>query len=136
MSTKPFFSIITPTYNRVSFLEEMIASVAAQTFQNYEHIIVDDGSTDETEQLISGLKENHPQIVYIKQENKGRSVARNVGIEAAKGEYVCFLDSDDQWGGSYLSELHDRASESEFLATSMVWVNGSTKKKTLRPSHV
>ena len=46
MSTKPFFTIITPTYNRASFLEEMIASVAAQTFQDYEHIIVDDGSTD------------------------------------------------------------------------------------------
>ncbi|MFT5280388.1 MAG: glycosyltransferase involved in cell wall biosynthesis [Bacteroidia bacterium] len=133
MSIKPFFSIITPTYNRASFLEEMIASVTAQSFQNFEHIIVDDGSTDETEELVNGLIEEHPKIVYIKQDNKGRSVARNVGIEHAKGEYVCFLDSDDQWSGSYLSELHDRASESEFLATRMVWVNGSTKKKTLRP---
>ena len=133
MSTKPFFSIITPTYNRASFLKEMIASVAAQTFQDYEHIIVDDGSTDETEQLISGLKEINPQIVYIKQENKGRSAARNVGIEAANGEYVCFLDSDDQWSDVYLSELRDRTSESDFLATKMVWVNAATKQKTLRP---
>lgn len=124
MSTKPFFSIITPTYNRVSFLEEMIASVAAQTFQNYEHIIVDDGSTDETEQLISGLKENHPQIVYIKQENKGRSVARNVGIEAAKGEYVCFLDSDDAWLPQHLLNLEVATSRQKTPAlfhTGLIW---------------
>ncbi|HAP70473.1 MAG TPA: hypothetical protein DCR04_12255 [Flavobacteriales bacterium] len=124
MSTKPFFTIITPTYNRASFLEEMIASVAAQTFQDYEHIIVDDGSTDETEQLISGLKENHPQILYIKQENKGRSVARNVGIEAAKGKYVCFLDSDDVWLPQHLQTLEVATSKQKtpaFFHTGLIW---------------
>jgi len=107
MTESPFFSIITPTYNRQTFLEEMIASVAAQTFQDYEHIIVDDGSTDGTEELIKQLMETHPKIIYIKQENKGRSVARNVGIEAGKGEYVCFLDSDDFWKENHLKVLNE-----------------------------
>lgn len=133
MSAVPFFSIITPTYNRESFLEEMIASVAAQTFQDHEHIIVDDGSTDGTEELVKRLMETHPKIVYIKQENKGRSVARNVGIEAAKGEYVCFLDSDDRWNNHYLAELKTNSLGADFLVTKMIWVNGVTGEKTDRP---
>lgn len=133
MTVSPFFSIITPTYNRQSFLEEMIASVAAQTFQDYEHIIVDDGSTDGTEELIKQLMETHPKIVYIKQENKGRSVARNVGIEAGKGEYVCFLDSDDEWSKNYLAELKGSSQGADFLVTKMIWVNGVTGEKTDRP---
>ena len=124
MPTKPFFSIITPTYNRASFLEEMIASVAAQTFKDYEYIIVDDGSTDETETLIARLKENDPQIIYIKQENKGRSVARNVGIEQAQGEYVCFLDSDDFWKQNHLEVLClaiGELNQPALIHTGLIW---------------
>lgn len=132
MPRSPYFSIITPTYNRASFLEEMAASVGAQTFQDYEHIIVDDGSTDGTEVLIKQLMQTYPKIVYIKQENKGRSTARNVGIEAAKGEFVCFLDSDDVWDNRYLAELVTRTPESDFLATRMVWINGGTGEETPR----
>ena len=111
----------------------MAASVFGQSFKDYEHIIVDDGSTDDTEDLVGRLMEANPKIVYIKQENMGRSVARNVGIEHAKGEYLCFLDSDDVWSPSYLSGLYDKASEADFLAAKMVWVNGATKDKTPRP---
>jgi glycosyltransferase involved in cell wall biosynthesis len=132
MSITPFFSIITPTYNRASFLEEMIASVTAQSFQNFEHIIVDDGSTDETEELVNGLIEKHPKIVYIKQDNKGRSVARNVGIEHAKGEYVCFLDSDDVWLPEHLQTLEAAILSQEIPAmfhTGLIWFyeNGTTE---------
>lgn len=124
MDKAPFFSIITPTYNRASFLEEMVASVAAQTFTDYEHIIVDDGSTDETEKLIKRLMETHPKIVYIKQENKGRSTARNVGIEDAKGEYICFLDSDDFWKQNHLEVLRtaiDELSQPTLIHTGLIW---------------
>ncbi len=124
MTESPFFSIITPTYNRASFLEEMSASVAAQTFQDYEHIIVDDGSTDGTEELIKRLMETHSKIVYIKQENKGRSIARNVGIEAAKGEYICFLDSDDVWLPTHLEVLKTATTDQSVSAmfhTGLVW---------------
>lgn len=133
MSNSPFFSIITPTYNRESFLEEMISSVATQTCQDYEHIIIDDGSTDGTEALINRLVGTNPKIVYIKQENKGRSAARNVGIEQAKGEYICFLDSDDVWSENYLKDLYINASNANFLATKMVWVNSGTMEKNPRP---
>lgn len=124
MSRSPYFSIITPTYNRASFLEEMAASVGAQTFQDYEHIIVDDGSTDGTEVLIKQLMQTHPKIVYIKQENKGRSTARNLGIEAAKGEFVCFLDSDDVWLPNHLELLRKVSIDQKtpaFFHTGLIW---------------
>lgn len=102
MANSPYFSIITPTYNRVGFLSEMIRSVQTQTFREFEHIIVDDGSTDSTEELVASFIKDDPRIIYIKQVNKGRSTARNVGIDRAKGEYICFLDSDDLWKPEHL----------------------------------
>lgn len=132
---RPFFSIITPTYNREKYLADAIASVQAQTFHNYEHIIIDDGSTDGTERLVSSFSEKDPRIRYIKQENKGRSVARNVGIGAAKGGYVCFLDSDDTWNARYIEGLNKAIgkSDSPFLVSRMVWVNEATGERTDRP---
>ncbi|MBI1287274.1 MAG: glycosyltransferase [Flavobacteriales bacterium] len=121
---RPFFSIITPTFNRAHFLEEMIASVQAQTFSDHEHIIVDDGSTDGTEELLKPILEADSRILYIKQENKGRSVARNVGIEAAKGEYICFLDSDDVWLPKHLETIHQATAKHEnptFFHAGLIW---------------
>jgi glycosyltransferase involved in cell wall biosynthesis len=106
----PFFSIITPTYNRERFLGPCIESVQAQSYQNYEHIIVDDGSVDGTEQLVQSYQKTDPRIIYIKQENQGRSTARNVGIDAAKGSYVCFLDSDDLYVENHLETLFEAIS--------------------------
>ncbi|MBN2396109.1 MAG: glycosyltransferase [Candidatus Atribacteria bacterium] len=85
-------SIIIPTYNCSLFLPEAIDSVLEQTFQDYEIIVIDDGSTDETEVVISRYGSN---IVYIKQENLGPSAARNRGLNIAIGEYIVFLDADD-----------------------------------------
>ncbi|MCF8464524.1 MAG: glycosyltransferase family 2 protein [Flavobacteriales bacterium] len=124
MSESPFFSIVTPTYNRESFLEEMILSISSQSLQDYEHIIVDDGSVDGTETLVKRLMESHPKIIYIKQENKGRSVARNVGIEAAKGQFVCFLDSDDVWLPNHLEVLNAETKDQTKPAmfhTGLIW---------------
>ena len=87
-------SIIIPTYNRAHTLKRALDSVLAQTRPADEIIVVDDGSTDLTEQLI---KQNYPQVIYIKQANQGVSAARNTAIKIAKGEWLALLDSDDEW---------------------------------------
>lgn len=89
-------SVIIPTYNRASLVIDAINTVINQTYQDFEIIIIDDGSTDNTEQVIKGI--NDLRIRYIYQENSGKpSCARNNGIRKAKGEYIAFLDSDDLW---------------------------------------
>ncbi|MBR5167935.1 MAG: glycosyltransferase family 2 protein [Salinivirgaceae bacterium] len=98
------FSVITPTYNRAAFLPKAIESVLAQTYTDWELIIVDDGSTDNTREVVSQYKDK--RITYIYQENAERSAARNNGIAHAKGEYVCFLDSDDYYLENFLTDLN------------------------------
>ena len=91
-------SVIIPTYNRASLLEKSIQSVLNQTFQDFEIIIVDDCSTDNTEQVVKIFQEKDNRIRYIKHEkNRGAAAARNTGIKAARGEFVAFQDSDDEW---------------------------------------
>jgi len=87
-------SVIIPTYNRRGFLESAIDSVLAQSFCGYELIVVDDGSTDDTPALIRGYGS---ALIYIKQDNRGPSAARNRGIKASRGALIAFLDSDDRW---------------------------------------
>jgi len=92
----PKVSIVIPTYNRAKLLKRAIHSVLNQTYQDYEIIIVDDGSTDNTEEVVRSFNDN--KVIYIKHErNKGAPAARNTGIRAARGEYVAFQDSDDEW---------------------------------------
>ncbi len=93
---RPLISVITPTYNRADFLGEAIDSMLAQTYDHFEMIIVDDGSTDDTRALVERYQSD-PRIRYFYQENQGQSVARNQGIAASKGQYICFLDSDNAW---------------------------------------
>lgn len=102
---QPYFSIIIPTYNRAHLIKETIASVQSQTFENWECIVVDDGSTDNTKEVIAELIKNDERIKYIYQENAERSVARNKGIKNAKGDYICFLDSDDLYESNHLETL-------------------------------
>lgn len=90
----PRFSVIIPTYNRSLLLKEAIDSVLSQSFQDYEIIVVDDGSTDNTRILI---KEYGEKIHYYYQDNQGPGIARNLGINNAAGEFITFLDSDDLW---------------------------------------
>jgi len=91
---KPLVSVIIPTYNRGPMVTEAVASVLAQDYPAIEIIVVDDGSIDDTPDRLSLLKN---RVTVITQENRGVSAARNAGVAHARGEYVAFLDSDDQW---------------------------------------
>ena len=91
---RPLFSIVMATYNRSTLLQRAIRSVLHQTYKNLELIIVDDGSVDNTEEAVKVFDDL--RIVYVKQPNKGVLAARNKGLDLAKGEYVAFLDDDDE----------------------------------------
>jgi len=95
-------SAIIPTYNCAAYLGEALDSILAQTYPDVEIIVVDDGSTDNTRQV---LEPYGGRIVYLYQENQGESVARNRGIEAAGGEFIAFLDADDLWLPTKLERL-------------------------------
>jgi len=91
-------SVILPTYNRAQHIVSTLNSVVEQTYDNFEIIVVDDGSTDNTYDIIAGFKKQSPYpVIYKYQNNKGPAAARNVGIKAASGEYIAFIDSDDIW---------------------------------------
>lgn len=97
------FSIIIPTYNRVEFILLAIRSVLLQTYKNFELIVVNDGSTDETESVVATIKDDRLRYVRIKNSERGK--ARNTGVQMATGDYVTFLDSDDQLYDDYLEEV-------------------------------
>jgi glycosyltransferase involved in cell wall biosynthesis len=100
----PFFSIIIPTYNRASLISKAINSLLAQTYSNWELIVIDDGSKDNTQAVVAAFNDN--RINYIYQKNSERSAARNNGIRNAKGTYICFLDSDDYYLQNRLELLY------------------------------
>jgi glycosyltransferase involved in cell wall biosynthesis len=100
---RPAVSVIVPAYNTAEFITETLESVFQQTFQDFEVIVINDGSPD-TARLESALKRFLGKIVYLKQENRGLSGARNTGIRQARGEYLAFLDSDDYWSPLYLEK--------------------------------
>jgi len=98
-------SIITPSYNSSGFISNTIGSVIDQAVSNWELIIVDDCSTDNSVEVIQGFVDKDPRIKLIQlTENSGAAVARNKGIEAAKGRYIAFLDSDDAWSPDKLEK--------------------------------
>jgi len=102
-SASPVVSVIIPAYNAGSFLGAALQSVFTQTFKDFEVIVINDGSPD-TEKLEDAILPYGDRIIYLTQENKGPSAARNAGIRRARGEFIAFLDSDDAWAPDYLAE--------------------------------
>lgn len=107
----PFFSVILPTFNRASIIQNAIDSVLNQKFKNWELIVVDDGSADNTEDIVRQYDD--VRIKYMWKTNEERSIARNYGIERALGEYICFLDSDDQYLENHFEVLSKEINDSE-----------------------
>ncbi len=103
----PFFSVITPVYNREKCISNAIASIVGQSFIDWEHIIINDGSTDATAAIIdeAANKDHRIKTIHLSP-NKGVSAARNAGIRAAKGKYLLFLDSDDEFKDDTFALLH------------------------------
>jgi len=101
----PFFSVIIPTYNRKTLLKTALESVLDQTFDDFEVVIIDDGSTDNTKDMIESYEDT--RIKYIHQDNHGVAHARNRGIENSKGKFIAFLDSDDKWVRQKLKRAYD-----------------------------
>lgn len=107
-------SIITPTYNSANFIAETIQSVQKQTYQNWEMLIVDDGSSDATEEIVLSFIENDKRIQFFKLEhNSGAAVARNAAIEKANGDYMTFIDADDIWFPRFIENSIKTIQETE-----------------------
>lgn len=126
---RPRVSVVIPTYNRREMVVEAIESVLAQTYRDFEVIVIDDGSTDGTEAHLQPYLASG-RIAYERQENRGVAAARNTGIRLARGELVCFLDSDDLWSPTKLSvqiEFADSHPECALIATDLQGFNTEGK---------
>ncbi|NNT72786.1 glycosyltransferase [Flavobacterium sp. IMCC34852] len=100
----PYFSIVIPVFNKEEFVGNTLKSVLSQTFFDYEIIIVNDGSTDNSEAIINSFSDE--RIQYFFKKNEGVAAARNFGIDKAKGAFICFLDADDFWHPDFLKTTH------------------------------
>ena len=105
-NSKPLFSIVIPAYKAADYIGDALTSVLRQTTDDYEIIVVNDGSPD-TAQLEKELQPYLADIIYIKRANGGPGAARNTGIRAASGEYIAFLDSDDEWVPMHLAHMRE-----------------------------
>lgn len=99
---RPFFSIVMCTWNRHHSIVRAIESVLAQSFEDWELIIVDDGSTDGTAELVRPFTHEHEHIVYVHHKHRGQALSRNAGLRLASGLFVTFLDSDDYYQPCHL----------------------------------
>ena len=99
------YSVIIPLYNKEAFVEKNIMSVLSQTFYDYELIVINDGSTDNSLSVAQTMLKGQNNARIINQANSGVSAARNKGINEAKGDYICFLDADDWWEPTFLEEM-------------------------------
>ncbi len=128
-------SIIVPVYNVENVLRYCVDSILNQTFRDFELILIDDGSTDKSGEICDKYALNNSNIVVEHIENQGVSKARNTGIELAKGEYICFIDSDDYVDKEFIKEMASKAEEGfDFVITAYHWTkdyNNSTIKNVI-----
>ena len=107
MICEPLISIIVPVYNVEKYLKKCLDSILSQTYKNFEVIIVNDGSPDNSQKIIDEYKKKDKRIIVLEKENGGLSSARNYGIEHANGKYISFVDADDYIEKDYVEKLYD-----------------------------
>jgi glycosyltransferase involved in cell wall biosynthesis len=110
---KPLISVIIPVYNTLDYIQRGIDSVLNQTYENIELVVVNDGSTDGSENLLDKVSLNNPKVTVFHQNNSGVSAARNKGLDLIQGEYVCFLDSDDWLTKDAIEFLYEQIKNKE-----------------------
>lgn len=129
----PFFSIIIPIYNLECYIERTILNILNQNFLDYELILVNDGSTDETFNIINNIAKKNDKIKTINKENGGVSSARNLGLKKANGKYIYFLDGDDKIENDLLSNAYSKLKNNDIdiysFGFDIVEANGKLKKK-------
>ena len=129
----PKISVIIPAYNVEKYVEKTLKSLINQTFKDFEAIIINDGSTDNTEKIIKEvLQDTKFQWKLINQENQGVSVARNRGIIESKGEYICFLDGDDYYHPTFLEKMYNKAKEKNYDVVFCNYSLVNENEKTIR----
>ena len=130
----PRFSIIIPLYNKKELISNTLKSVLSQTYNNFEVIVVDDGSTDGSIDAISGL--NDERLKLFRKENGGVSSARNYGIKKAEGEYIAFLDADDEYELDFLENINSALKQypnADAFCTGFFKVKGAKKVRSYNP---
>lgn len=126
------FSVIVPLYNTEKYIGNCLKSMIRQTFENFECIIIDDGSTDASYQVASNCIQHDKRFVILKQENQGLSLARNHGIQKASGEYLIFLDSDDfiqKDGLEKLAKIINNARPDAIMSNTFAYYDEENKRK-------
>lgn len=136
MNSSPLFSVVIPAYNRAHSIGRAISSVLNQKLQDFEIIIVDDGSVDNTQQVVLYLNKKDSRLIYIKQENGGAAKARNTGIMAARGKYIAFLDSDDVFlENHFYQSISALQSKNNACVYSKIVVNRGNNISFIKPTN-
>jgi teichuronic acid biosynthesis glycosyltransferase TuaG len=131
MTTKPYVSVVIPTFNHAKFLKKALDSVVAQTFQNWEAVVVNNFSTDNTIEVVNSFAD--PRIKLFNFSNNGVIAAsRNHGLKEAAGNFIAFLDSDDVWYPNKLQKCVEQASAGyQFICHGELWINSDLTQRTV-----
>lgn len=133
MNTMPLISVVMPVYNAELYLDEAIQSITNQTYKKFEFIIINDGSTDKSLEIIKKYKDEYSRIVLISRENKGLVFSLNEGISKAKGKYIARMDADDISLSTRLEEQVAFMEENQEIGVCGSWVEvfGDNRKNTI-----
>ena len=135
----PFFSIVIPTYNRSGTIGPAINSCLDQTFQDFELLIIDDGSIDDTRDVVAEYISSDARVKYFFQSNAGGAAARNHGIDVSSGKYIAFLDSDDKFLPTKLERFHEAITSQDdpcFVVASRIIVDRGVAKTWIKPPRI
>lgn len=135
-TTKDLISIIIPVYNVEKYLDACLISVISQTYENFEAILINDGSTDGSPEICNSFVKRDPRFRLYTTENRGLSMARNKGMDEARGEFICFLDSDDMYHERYLETLHDLILQYDADFSCCAFTRKDPPKWSTEPPHI